>query len=79
MIGSNRQKSLAVKYGVLPRLITLLTKPPGDLNIRREACIVLGSIVKGTIENVRAVVDAGTVPVLLNGEPYKKLSTVWNL
>ncbi|CAG7724319.1 unnamed protein product [Allacma fusca] len=65
VIGSNRQKNLALRQGVLPRILELLTDNSVDKEIRQEACIILGSLVKGTIENVREVVDANAVPTLI--------------
>lgn len=67
VIGSNRQKSIAIKQGILPRILTLLGDVQLSEDIRRESCIVLGSLVKGTEENVSAVVDACSVPVLVKG------------
>jgi len=67
VIGSNRQKAIALRHGILPRVLSLLGDINVEVEIRREACVVLGSLVKGTSENVRAVVAACSVPVLLNG------------
>lgn len=67
VIGSNRQKSIAIKQGILPRILTLLGDVQLSDEIRKEACVVLGSLVKGTEENVSAVVDACSIPVLIRG------------
>jgi hypothetical protein len=67
VIGSNRQKATALRHGILPRVLSLLGDTKVNVEIRQEACVVLGSLVKGTPENVRAVVDARTVPVLVSG------------
>lgn len=71
VIGSNRQKSIAIKHGILPRILSLLGDSQGNEEVRRESCIVLGSLVKGTEENVSAVVDARSVPVLISGDAIK--------
>lgn len=77
VIGSNRQKSIAIKHGILPRVLTLLGDAQLSEEARREACVVLGSLVKGTEENVSAVVDACSVPVLVSGKLLTTLNINW--
>jgi hypothetical protein len=36
--------------------------------IKIEATVTLGSLAKGTEDHVKALVDLGIVPVLINGE-----------
>lgn len=37
------------------------------LELRTEAAVVLGSLAKGTEENIQQLVNAGAVPTLLKG------------
>jgi hypothetical protein len=67
VIGSNRQKAICLRHGLLPKILSFVGDESAQLEIRREACVVLGSLVKGTPENVRAVVDACSVPILIGG------------
>jgi hypothetical protein len=39
-----------------------------------EATITLGSLAKGTEDHVKALVDLGVVPVLINGKFHLKFS-----
>lgn len=54
VIGSNRQKAICLRHGILPRVLSLLGESNGP-EIRREACVVLGSLVKGNIQCSSAV------------------------
>lgn len=38
--------------------------------IKVEATITLGSLAKGTEDHIKALVDLGVVPVLINGKFY---------
>ena len=67
VIGSNRQKNLALRQGILPRILELVSDENVDRDIRLESCIILGSLVKGTVDNVREVVEAGAVRSLIGG------------
>ncbi|XP_050351538.1 armadillo repeat-containing protein 8-like [Nymphalis io] len=65
VIGSNRQKSSVIEQGIVPRLLQLMTDDCLDPNIRLEATITIGSLAKGTPENVASLVDQGTTIVLV--------------
>ncbi|CAH2090865.1 unnamed protein product [Euphydryas editha] len=65
VIGSNRQKSSVIEQGIVPRLLQLMTDDGLDPNIRLEATITIGSLAKGTPENVASLVDQGTTIVLV--------------
>ncbi len=39
-----------------------------SLELKVESAVVLGSIAKGTEENIRSLIDAGCVSVLLKGK-----------
>ncbi|XP_045766552.1 armadillo repeat-containing protein 8-like [Maniola jurtina] len=65
VIGSNRQKSSVIQQGIVPRLLQLMTDDGLDPNIRLEATITIGSLAKGTPENVASLVEHGTTIVLV--------------
>ncbi|XP_039755676.1 armadillo repeat-containing protein 8-like isoform X2 [Pararge aegeria] len=65
VIGSNRQKSSVIQQGIVPRLLQLMTDDNLDANIRLEATITIGSLAKGTPENVASLVGHGTTLVLV--------------
>ncbi|PSN52717.1 Armadillo repeat-containing protein 8 [Blattella germanica] len=67
VIGSNRQKGNVIAQGVVPRLLQLLSDNMMATQIKVEATITLGSLAKGTEEHVKALVDLGVVPILING------------
>ena len=43
------------------------------IDLRTESAVVLGSLSKGTEDNISAIVDAGCVSVLLKGENQSKI------
>ncbi|KAI8426050.1 hypothetical protein MSG28_005017 [Choristoneura fumiferana] len=65
VIGSNRQKGSVIQQGIVPRLLQLMADETLDPNIRLEATITVGSLAKGTAENVAALVEQGTATVLV--------------
>ncbi|EEB12505.1 Sperm-associated antigen, putative [Pediculus humanus corporis] len=67
VIGSNRQKGTVISQGVVPRLIHLLSDPNIPDPVKIQATVTLGSLAKGTDEHIKALVDFGVVPHLLNG------------
>jgi hypothetical protein len=68
VIGSNRQKGHVIAQGVVPRLLQLVGDNMMPMQIKVEATVTLGSLAKGTEDHVKALVDLGIVPVLINGE-----------
>ncbi|XP_066992142.1 armadillo repeat-containing protein 8 [Anabrus simplex] len=66
VIGSNRQKGHVIAQGVVPRLLQLLGDTTLSPEIKVEATITLGSLAKGTEEHIKALVDLGVVPMLIN-------------
>ncbi|XP_046396149.1 armadillo repeat-containing protein 8-like isoform X2 [Ischnura elegans] len=66
VIGSNRQKGSVIQQGVVPRLLQLLGDNVSSNAVKIEATITLGSLAKGTEEHVKALVDTGIVPLLIN-------------
>ena len=67
LIGSNRQKHLVIERGFLPRIIHLLGDDKTPARLRIAAAQTLGSVAKGMDAHVKALIDSGAVPVLLNG------------
>ncbi|CAH0729971.1 unnamed protein product, partial [Brenthis ino] len=65
VIGSNRQKRSVIQQGIVPRLLQLMTDDSLDPNIRLEATITIGSLAKGTQENVASLVEHGSTIVLV--------------
>ncbi|KAG7295792.1 hypothetical protein JYU34_020847 [Plutella xylostella] len=65
VIGSNRQKSSVIQQGVVPRLLQLSTDGTLDPNIRLEATITIGSLAKGTPENVASLIELGSATTLI--------------
>ncbi|XP_067141657.1 armadillo repeat-containing protein 8-like isoform X2 [Centruroides vittatus] len=67
VIGSNRQKGLVIKLGVLPRLLNILGDESSTTELMVETVVTIGSLVKGTDDHVKSLIDAGIIPVLLRG------------
>ncbi|XP_069108319.1 armadillo repeat-containing protein 8-like [Argopecten irradians] len=67
VIGNNKQKCVVINQGVIPRLLQWMIDDDADVGLRTEAAIVLGSLAKGTEENIQHLVDSGCVTVLLKG------------
>ncbi|XP_038223493.1 armadillo repeat-containing protein 8-like [Zerene cesonia] len=66
VIGSNRQKSSVIQQGIVPRLLQLMSENHWDPNIRLEATITVGSLAKGTPENVTALVEQGAAVTIVD-------------
>ena len=59
------------KKNVLPfyfRLLQWMIDEVSPIDLRTESAVVLGSLSKGTDENINSIVDAGCVSVLLKGQ-----------
>ncbi|XP_050432318.1 armadillo repeat-containing protein 8-like [Adelges cooleyi] len=74
IMGSNRQKGIVIVNGILPRLLQILPDHSKTPEIRLETVVILGSLAKGTEDQVRALVDENVVACifsafLLNDEP----------
>ncbi|XP_052813512.1 armadillo repeat-containing protein 8-like [Mya arenaria] len=67
VIGNNKQKLNAINHGVIPRLLQWLVDKDAPQQIRTDAAVVMGSIAKGTPENINTLVEEGCVSVLLKG------------
>ncbi|XP_023223583.1 armadillo repeat-containing protein 8-like [Centruroides sculpturatus] len=67
VIGSNRQKGLVIQLGVLPRLLNILGDESSTTELMVETVVTIGSLVKGTDDHVKSLIDAGIIPVLLRG------------
>lgn len=67
VIGNNKQKANAINNGVVPRLLQWMIDEDTPIELRTEAAVVMGSIAKGTDENVLSLIDEGCVSVLLKG------------
>ncbi|XP_055324144.1 armadillo repeat-containing protein 8-like isoform X1 [Sitodiplosis mosellana] len=65
VIGSDKQKTIVITQGIVPRLMFLLSQDSTPLPIRYDAAIVLGSLSKGSDDNVRSLIEAGLIQVLL--------------
>lgn len=66
VIGSNNQKSTVIRMGLVPRLLQIL-REESHPQLVCETAVILNSLAKGTEENVKALLDAGVLPVLLQG------------
>ncbi|ELU07690.1 hypothetical protein CAPTEDRAFT_150039 [Capitella teleta] len=64
IIGNNWQKEQLITLGVVPRLLQFMVDEGVPLDLRLECAVVLGSLAKGRESNVRALIDAGCVPIL---------------
>ncbi|XP_060084533.1 armadillo repeat-containing protein 8-like, partial [Ylistrum balloti] len=76
VIGNNKQKCTVINQGVIPRLLQWMIDDDADVGLRTEAAIVLGSLAKGTEENIQHLVDSGCVTVLLKGLSNNNLKFV---
>ena len=52
---------------ILCRLVQFLLDDSSSLELKLESVVLLGSLAKGTEENIRALVDASCVSLLLRG------------
>ncbi|XP_055906232.1 armadillo repeat-containing protein 8-like [Eupeodes corollae] len=57
VIGSNRQKAYVISQGIVPKLVEKIGNPDEDINIRLNALIVIGSLAKGSAEQVQKLID----------------------
>jgi hypothetical protein len=62
-----------IAQGVVPRLLQLVGDNMMPTEIKLEATITLGSLAKGTEDHIKALVDLGVVPVLINSKFHKKI------
>ncbi|XP_046342710.1 armadillo repeat-containing protein 8-like isoform X2 [Haliotis rufescens] len=76
VIGNNKQKSNVIGHGVIPRLLQWMINEASPIELRTECAVVLGSLAKGTDENISALVEAGCVSVLLKGLSNQNLKYV---
>jgi len=51
----------------LTRLLQWLVDPDAPQQLRTDAAVIMGSIAKGTMENVNTLVEEGCVSVLIKG------------
>uniref|UniRef100_A0A182SFY2 Armadillo repeat-containing protein 8 n=1 Tax=Anopheles maculatus TaxID=74869 RepID=A0A182SFY2_9DIPT len=65
VIGSNKKKGSIISQGIVPRLIALLCNAGKPLQLRIDAGIVLGSLAKGTEQQVHSLMRFNTVDVLI--------------
>ncbi|RWS13007.1 armadillo repeat-containing protein 8-like protein [Dinothrombium tinctorium] len=64
VIGSNKQKQNIIEMAVLPRLLLLMSETSND-QLVYEIGATICSLTKGTESHMKAVLEAGTVPVLI--------------
>ncbi|TMW46452.1 hypothetical protein DOY81_008466, partial [Sarcophaga bullata] len=67
VIGSNKQKCVLISYDILPILINIC-KNSDDITNKIEALIIIGSISKGTADNVRLLVKEYDILTILKRE-----------
>lgn len=65
VIGSNKQKKFLIQQGVVPRLLALLQNDKKPLYLRNNVLIIIGSLAKGTEENVQDLDKYGSTEILL--------------
>ncbi|XP_059089459.1 armadillo repeat-containing protein 8-like isoform X2 [Tigriopus californicus] len=66
LIGSNRQKHLVIEQGLVTRLLQIMIEPKFSNEFKIAVTHTLGSLAKGLDFHVKALIDHGAVPVLLN-------------
>ena len=49
------------------RLLQFMIEEDVSLELKVESAVVLGSIAKGTEDNIRSLIDAGAISVLFKG------------
>lgn len=69
VIGSNHQKETIIGMGILPRLFQILNDDMLSIPLKIETAVTIGSLAKGTDENIRSLLDAGVINVMLQGLP----------
>ena len=65
LIGSNKQKNLVIRHGVVPRLLLLMQdSTPSPLKV--HLAHALGSLAKGSDHHRKELIDHGVFPVLIS-------------
>lgn len=67
VIGNSKQKYNAINNGIIPRLLQWLVDDEAPQQLRTDAAIIMGSLAKGTMDNINTLVEEGSVAVLLKG------------
>ncbi|XP_077993472.1 armadillo repeat-containing protein 8-like [Glandiceps talaboti] len=67
VIGSNKQKTNIILCGAVPKLLQIQTSLMSSPELLLESAVVLGSLAKGTSENIRSLLSADVIPILLKG------------
>ena len=55
-----------MEKGILPRLIHLIGNPDSSFELQIAVAQTLGSVAKGMETHLKALIDCGVVPVILN-------------
>ncbi|XP_071942757.1 armadillo repeat-containing protein 8-like [Antedon mediterranea] len=76
VIGSNKQKTVIMLCGAVPRLLQLLGNETMPAKILVECAVVLGTLARGGEANRRALVEDGALPVALRGLAHSDLKLV---
>ena len=65
LIGSNKQKNLVIRHGVVPRLLLLMQESPSTA-LKVHLGHALGSLAKGSDQHRKELIDSGVFPVLIS-------------
>ncbi|XP_070535993.1 armadillo repeat-containing protein 8-like [Ptychodera flava] len=76
VIGSNRQKTNMVICGAIPKLLQIQADFSSSPELLLESAVVLGSLAKGTDDNIRSLLNANAVPILLKGLGHSDIKYV---
>ncbi|XP_074644950.1 armadillo repeat-containing protein 8-like isoform X2 [Tubulanus polymorphus] len=76
IIGNNKQKKHFVNLGIVPRLLHFMIDENCDVQLMIESAVVLGSLSKGTEEDIQGLIENGCVSVLLKGIFHSNLKYV---
>ncbi|XP_033102004.1 armadillo repeat-containing protein 8-like [Anneissia japonica] len=76
VIGSNKQKTMIMLCGAVPRLLQVLDNDSMSAEILVECAVVLGSLARGGEANRRALVEDGALTVALRGLAHSDLKLV---
>ncbi|KAK2141288.1 hypothetical protein LSH36_1127g00056 [Paralvinella palmiformis] len=76
VIGNNKQKNHVMNMGIVPRLLEFMINESNEVELRIESAVVLGSLAKGTEDNIRGLIEAGAVSVLLKDISHSNLKYV---
>ncbi|XP_058941840.1 armadillo repeat-containing protein 8 [Pocillopora verrucosa] len=67
VIGNKAKKSSFIRLDIIPKILQLLMQDDTGIDFVVESVVLLGSLARGSAENVQALIDAKSLDVFLKG------------